>query len=169
MVEQSLVSVAASGPGNQNATSLLFRNFLFTYNSFTLVATFILFSVVYYQLLCKHVSHACECDYYSLLCAALCLDKLEDIKEQTYEPVQPAQCQWFFFFFFCYYISSLLVPAIFLSAKVLGLVWNMSETVKREKDYYVREVSPLIISSICYYMHCSNLLQGWLQPSWINI
>lgn len=80
MLEQSLASVTASGPDSQNATSLLSRIFLFTYKRFTLVATFILLSVVYYQLFFKvTVSHACKCDYYSLLHAALYLDKLEDI------------------------------------------------------------------------------------------
>lgn len=80
MLEQSLASVTASGTDSQNATSLLSRIFLFTYKRFTLVATFILLSVVCYQLLFKvTVSHACKCDYYSLLHAALYLDKLEDI------------------------------------------------------------------------------------------
>lgn len=54
---------------------------------------FHLILVVYLQLLFKHVSHACKCDYYSLLHAALYLDELEDINEQAYEPVQTAQCQ----------------------------------------------------------------------------
>lgn len=72
--------------------------------------------------------------------------------------------------FFCCYIPSLPLYLQFLSVKkVLGLVWHMSETHTREKDDNVREASPLITSSMCYYLHCSNLLQGWLQPSWINI
>lgn len=82
MLEQSLVSVTDSGPDSQNTISLLFRIFLFTYKQFTLVATFILFSVVYYQLLFQvKFSHACKHDNYSLLHAALYLDKIEDKKE----------------------------------------------------------------------------------------
>lgn len=104
---------------------------------------------------------SCLCDYYSFLHAALYLDKLEDIKE----PVQTAPCQWFFFSII--FISP-IVPAIFINEwgcrSCLG-----SETLRREKDDHIREVAPLITSSICHYLYCSNLFQGWLQISWINL
>lgn len=76
-------------------------------------------------------------------------------------------CSMSVIFFSIIFISP-IVPAIFINEwgcrSCLG-----SETLRREKDDHIREVAPLITSSICHYLYCSNLFQGWLQISWINL
>lgn len=76
-------------------------------------------------------------------------------------------CSMSVIFFSIIFISP-IVPAIFINE--WGCRYCLgSETLRREKDDHVREEGPLITSSICHYLYCSNLFQGWLQISWINL
>lgn len=61
-----------------------------------------------------------------------------------------------------------IVSAIFVTEETYRpCVKYVRNSYHRKRDKNIREVSPLITNSICYYFHCSYLLLGWPQASWI--